>query len=60
MSKSSVKSKVILLWSNQTEKLKQRLASLTDKDLYFEKEKMEEVFRGYRGKLVMQNTSFLE
>lgn len=43
MSKSSVKPKATIIWSEQTEKLKQKFSSLTDKDLYFEQGKMEEM-----------------
>lgn len=43
MSKSSVKRKATIIWSEQTEKLKRKFSSLTDKDLYFEQGKMEEM-----------------
>lgn len=43
MSKSIIKPKASLIWSEQTEKLKKRILSLVD-NLYFEQEKMEELF----------------
>jgi uncharacterized protein YjbJ (UPF0337 family) len=43
MSRSSVKPKATIIWSEQTEKLKQRFSTLTDKDLYFEQGKIDEM-----------------
>jgi uncharacterized protein YjbJ (UPF0337 family) len=43
MSRSSVKAKATIIWSEQTEKLKQRFSTLTDKDLYFEQGKIDEM-----------------
>jgi uncharacterized protein YjbJ (UPF0337 family) len=43
MSRSSVKPKATIIWSEQTEKLKQRFSMLTDKDLYFEQGKIDEM-----------------
>jgi uncharacterized protein YjbJ (UPF0337 family) len=43
MSRSSVKAKATIIWSEQTEKLKQRFSMLTDKDLYFEQGKIDEM-----------------
>lgn len=44
MSESSIKPKVMTMWCEQTEKLKKKFESLVDRDLYFEKGKMEEMF----------------
>jgi len=41
MSKS--KTKATIVWSEQTEKLKQRFSALTNRDLYFEQGKMNEM-----------------
>ena len=38
-------------WDDQKEKLKQRFSSLTDKDLYFEKGKMEEMLVNLQNKV---------
>ncbi|HLN22160.1 MAG TPA: hypothetical protein VK213_13790 [Bacteroidales bacterium] len=43
MSKSRVRPKATIIWSEQTEKLKQKFSALTDRDLYFEQGKMEEM-----------------
>lgn len=43
MSKSSLKPRATIIWSEQTEKLKQKFSMLTDKDLYFEQGKMDEM-----------------
>lgn len=43
MSESSIKPKVMTIWCEQTEKLKKKLESLMDRDLYFEKGKLEEM-----------------
>lgn len=45
MSKSSVKPKAAAIWGKQTEKLRQRLSSITDLTLYFEKEKLAEMLQ---------------
>lgn len=45
MSKSIVKPKTTLMWSEQIEKLKKRFSPLTDNDLYFEHGKMEDMLR---------------
>ena len=51
MSKSSVKPKATLIWSEQTEKLKQKFSSLTDRDLFFEEGKMEEMLQRLQNKI---------
>lgn len=51
MSRSSLKPKATIIWKEQTEKLKQRLASLADRDLYFEQGKMDEMFARLRGEM---------
>lgn len=43
MSKPSIKPKATIIWNEQTEKLKKRFAILTDKDLYFEQGKLDEM-----------------
>lgn len=43
MSKSNVRTKATINWKEQTEKLKQKFSTLTDKDLYFEQGKMDEM-----------------
>ena len=43
MSKTSLKPKATIIWNEQTEKLKQKFSTLTDKDLYFEQGKMDEM-----------------
>jgi len=45
MSKSSVKPKATLIWSEQTEKLKKKLLALTGLDLYFREGKMGEMLQ---------------
>ncbi len=51
MSKSSVKPKATLIWSEQTEKLKQKFSSLTDRDLFLEEGKMEEMLQRLQNKI---------
>jgi uncharacterized protein YjbJ (UPF0337 family) len=43
MSATKVKTKTTISWNDQTRKLKQKFATLTDQDLYFEQGKMEEM-----------------
>jgi uncharacterized protein YjbJ (UPF0337 family) len=43
MSKPSIKPKATIVWNEQTEKLKKRFAILTDRDLYFEQGKLDEM-----------------
>ncbi len=43
MSGTSGKKRATIKWSEQTEKLKRRFSELTDKDLYFEQGKLEEM-----------------
>lgn len=50
MPKSSIKPKVIEMWSEQTEKLKKKIASLMDSGLYFEQEKMDELLTRVQNK----------
>lgn len=59
MSKSSVKPKASLIWSEQIEKLKRKLASLTDSDLYFEQGKMNEMLQRIQKKMGKTNVSFM-
>jgi hypothetical protein len=40
MSASNVKTKTTISWNDQARKLKQKFATLTDQDLYFEQGKM--------------------
>lgn len=50
MPKSSIKPKVIEMWSEQTEKLKKKFASLMDNGLYFEQEKIDELLTRVQNK----------
>ena len=51
MSKSEVKTKATINWNLQTEKLKQKFSTLTDKDLYFEQGKMGEMLSRLQAKV---------
>ena len=51
MSKLNVKPKTTLNWNEQTEKLKQKFSTLTDKDLYFEQGKMDEMISRLQAKV---------
>lgn len=51
MSKSSVKPKATILWSEQTEKLKHKFSMLTDRDLYFEQGKLDEMLQKVQKKV---------
>lgn len=51
MSKSSVKPKATILWSEQTEKLKHKFSTLTDRDLYFEQGKLDEMLQKVQKKV---------
>jgi uncharacterized protein YjbJ (UPF0337 family) len=44
-------SNIKINWDDQKEKLKERFESLTDKDLYFEKGKMEEMLLKIQNKV---------
>lgn len=50
MPKSSIKPKVIDMWSEQTEKLKKKFASLMDSGLYFEQDKIDELLTRVQNK----------
>jgi uncharacterized protein YjbJ (UPF0337 family) len=43
MSATNVKTKTTISWNDQARKLKQKFATLTDQDLYFEQGKMGEM-----------------
>jgi hypothetical protein len=60
MSKSSVKPKATLIWSEQIEKLKKRIFSLADTDLYFEQGKMEEMLHRLQDKVGKSNRELYE
>lgn len=51
MSKSSVKPRATILWSEQTEKLKQKFSMLTDRDLYFEQGKLDAMLQKVQKKV---------
>ena len=51
MSKSNLQTRATINWSDQTEKLKQRFSTLTDKDLYFEQGKMNEMITRLQSKV---------
>lgn len=60
MSKSIVKPKATLIWSEQIEKLKKKYSSLTDRDLYFEQGKMEEMLQRLHDKVGRSKHEFFE
>ncbi|MGE5406162.1 MAG: hypothetical protein ACM3NR_00510 [Methanosarcina sp.] len=60
MSKSSVKPKATLIWNEQIEKLKKKLVSLADTNLYFEQGKMDEVFNRLQDKVGNSNRELYE
>ncbi|HEX2920150.1 MAG TPA: general stress protein CsbD [Bacteroidales bacterium] len=51
MSKSSVKPRATIIWSEQTAKLKRKFATITDRDLNFEKGKLEEMLSRLQEKM---------
>jgi uncharacterized protein YjbJ (UPF0337 family) len=51
MSASNVKTKTTISWNDQARKLKQKFATLTDQDLYFEQGKMEEMIARLQAKV---------
>ncbi|HEX2967719.1 MAG TPA: hypothetical protein VHO46_01350 [Bacteroidales bacterium] len=51
MAKSSVKPKAAAIWHEQTEKLKKKLSSFAERDLYLENEKMEELLQNFKNKV---------
>lgn len=53
MATSNVKTKTAISWESQARKLKQRYATLTDQDLYFEQGKMEEMLTRLQTKVGM-------
>lgn len=55
MSESSIKPKVMTMWCEQTEKLKKKLESLMDRNLYFEQRKMDEMLSRLQNKTGKNN-----
>jgi hypothetical protein len=55
MSESSEKPKVMTMWCEQTEKLKKKLESLMDRNLYFEQGKMDEMLSRLQNKTGKNN-----
>lgn len=55
MSVSRIKPKVMTMWCEQTEKLKKKLESLMDRNLYFEQGKMDEMLSRLQNKTVKNN-----
>lgn len=51
MSDTKAKTKVLIKWDEQTNKLKQKFSMLTDEDLYFEKGRMEEMIQRLQNKV---------
>ncbi len=51
MSKVNVKTRATINWKEQTEKLKMKFSTLTDKDLYFEQGKMGEMLSRLQSKV---------
>ena len=51
MSTQNVRTKVTLSWNDQARKLKEKFASLTDQDLYFEQGKMDEMIKRVQSKV---------
>ncbi len=55
MSKASIKPKATVVWSEQTEKLKQKLLTITGLNGYFEQGKMEVMFQRIHDRINSSN-----
>jgi hypothetical protein len=60
MTRLYVKPKAAVVWSEQTEKLKQKIFSLTDSDLYFEQAKLDEMILKLRNKVQNPSVSYIK
>jgi ABC-type uncharacterized transport system substrate-binding protein len=60
MSKSSVKPKATVIWSEQIEKLKQKFSSLTDSEQYFARGDMDEMFSASKRKVGSPDMSYIK
>lgn len=58
MSKSIVKPRATLIWTEQTEKLKQKLLAITGLDVYFDQGKMEMILQRLQNKVPSSNHEF--
>jgi hypothetical protein len=58
MTRLYIKPKAAVIWSEQTEKLKQKISSLTDSDLYFEQAKLDEMILKLRKKVQNPSISY--
>jgi hypothetical protein len=60
MTRLYVKPKAAVAWNEQTEKLKEKIFSLTDANLYFEQAKLDEMILKLRKKVQNPSMSYIK